>query len=230
MEIVSHSEIFENVLVIGHQPPSEDTHFLIERNLVDGRFDVGSLVVNDVLEVLRKAHVERIKIDPSVDYFQKSVVLIDGQIFNYSLGLGLDLLFCARRRNTLLNKASVNFSESRVASINKVTEVVNGRWFVLDQNEEEMEGQSSHCFPITCRINRTYKWNTLRINIINGVSKGNIKRYTRKNSMSKMKMESKTYISCAIIRNDCVDQRHKQILYIFAPAIGQVRRKWVQDD
>ena len=109
------------MLVIGHQPPRKDAHFLIEGNLVNGRFDVGSLEVNDVLKVLRKPHVERIKIDPSMDYFQKSVVLIDGQIFDYSLGLGLDLLLRARRRNTLLNKASVDFPESRVASVDKVT-------------------------------------------------------------------------------------------------------------
>lgn len=47
-------------LVICHKAPSEDAHLLVERNLVHRVGQVGALAIDDVLEVLCKACIERV--------------------------------------------------------------------------------------------------------------------------------------------------------------------------
>ena len=47
-------------LVVCHEAPSEDTYLLVERNLVHRVWQVGALAIDDVLEVLCKACIERV--------------------------------------------------------------------------------------------------------------------------------------------------------------------------
>ena len=54
-------------LVICHEAPSEDAHLLVERNLVHRVGQVGALAIDDVLEVLCKACIERVQVDLAVN-------------------------------------------------------------------------------------------------------------------------------------------------------------------
>ena len=38
-----------------------------------------------------------------------------------------------------------------------------------------------------------------------------------------------TYIACAVVANDEVDEGDEQVLHVLTPAIGQVRAERVQD-
>ena len=69
-------------LVISHESPGEDADLLVERDLVDAGGQVGAVHVDDVLEVLREAEVERLQVALALHDFQQAVELVDGQVFN----------------------------------------------------------------------------------------------------------------------------------------------------
>jgi len=67
MEILTTCELFEYLVVIGHEPPHKDAYFLIEWNLIYWVWQVSIMTINNVLEVLWETSVQRIKINFAVD-------------------------------------------------------------------------------------------------------------------------------------------------------------------
>jgi len=70
VEVISHREVLKYLLIVGHETPRKDADLLIEGNLVDAAGQVRAMAVNDVLEVLAQAHVQRFQVDLALHDFE----------------------------------------------------------------------------------------------------------------------------------------------------------------
>ena len=71
--------------VQSHEPPQQNRNFLVKWDYVQALGEVGCICINDVLEILRKAFVEWVKIHPPMNNPQQPEELIRSQIFDYLL-------------------------------------------------------------------------------------------------------------------------------------------------
>lgn len=92
MEVFAHGKVFKNLLVIGHETPCKDAYLLVERDLVYAAWQVCTVTVNNVLEVLAKADIERFQIYLSLNNLEQTIELVYCQVFNNSLRHSSDLL------------------------------------------------------------------------------------------------------------------------------------------
>lgn len=153
MEVLAHREVFEHLLetgniwrvsriskemlhcfghllwptylVVRHKSPSENAHFLVERDLVDTAGQVGAVGVNDVLVILAQANVERLQIYLALHNFEQSVELINRQVFNDCLRHCSDFLLSGVLGEGLANEVSVDLFERGVSPIYQVTQIVD---------------------------------------------------------------------------------------------------------
>ena len=119
------------------------------------------MAVNDILEVLAQSHVQRLQIDFALHDFQQTVELIDRQVLNDGLRHGSDLLLRGRARQCLIDKVGVDLLERGVSAIDEIAQVFNTRRLILNQDEDEMEGQRGQGLPVSCLVDRTDVWDTL---------------------------------------------------------------------
>ena len=97
------------------------------------------MTVDDVLEVLAQTCIERLQVYFALNDFEQSVELVDGQVFNYSLGHRCDFLLIGVLRQSLVDEVRVDLLERGVTSVDQVPQVLDRRRFVLDQDQDEMQ-------------------------------------------------------------------------------------------
>lgn len=95
-------------LIVCHESPREDAYFLVERDLADRVGQVRSVAVNYVLKVLGKAFVQGIQIHLAVYDSEKAVVLVDSEVFDYSLRLRLNFFLPALWSHHLVDEVRVD--------------------------------------------------------------------------------------------------------------------------
>lgn len=135
-------------LVSCDESPQQNKHLLVKWNLGAAVWKHCVLAINYVLKVLNKTSVKRIEIDLSMNDPEKSVVLINRQIFQNCLCDCLLILLALLL--SAIDEAIENFVERRVAALDQVAEVVDAGWLVFnqDQNEVQSKCRQSLCFPL----------------------------------------------------------------------------------
>ena len=78
---------FQTYLIISHESPREDAYLLVKWNLVDTAWQVGTVTVDQILEILAQANVEWLQVDLALDYFEEAIELIDRQVLDHGLRL-----------------------------------------------------------------------------------------------------------------------------------------------
>lgn len=141
-------------LVSCDESPQQNKHLLVKWNLGAAVWKHCVLAINDILEVLNKTSVKRIEVDLSMNDPEKSVVLINRQIFQNCLCDSLLILLALLL--SAIDEAIEYFVERRVAALDQVAEVVDAGWLVFnqDQNEVQSKCRQSLCFPLS--INCTH--------------------------------------------------------------------------
>ena len=182
MEVVTHREILKDLLIaikkelddvyfkargstyliISHQAPRENAHLLVEWDLIDTAGKIRAMAVDDVLEVLAEAKVERLQIDFSLYDFEQSVELINRQIFNDCLRHGGDLFLGRALRQGLVDEVAIDLLQRGVASVDQVSQILNRWGLVLDQNEDQMQRQGRQSLTITSLVDSTDVWDALK--------------------------------------------------------------------
>ena len=84
---LSKQSTFDTYLIISHESPREDAYLLIEWNLVDTTWQVGTVTVDQILEILAQANVERLQVDLALHDLQEAIELIDRQVLDHGLRL-----------------------------------------------------------------------------------------------------------------------------------------------
>ena len=84
---LSKQSTFDTYLIISHESPHEDAYLLIEWNLVDTTWQVGTVTVDQILEILAQANVERLQVDLALHDLQEAIELIHCQVLDHGLRL-----------------------------------------------------------------------------------------------------------------------------------------------
>ena len=116
----------------------------------------------------------------------------------------------------------IDFLQRWVPSIDEVAQILNRRWLVLNKNQQQMEAQGRQRLTITCLVNRTDVWDSL-------------KKEKRRRVNTAQKSETKifganSYIAGTIVAQHKIEQGHEEVLGILAAPIGQECTERIQDD
>ena len=125
-------------LIISHETPCKNADLLIEWYLVYTTWQVSTVTVNNVLEVLAKADIERFQIYLSLYNLEQTIELVYCQVFNNSLRHSCDLLLIGILRQCLVDKVRINLLKRGVTTVDQVSEILDRRRLVLNQDEDEM--------------------------------------------------------------------------------------------
>jgi hypothetical protein len=116
-----------------HKSPEKNAHFLVEWDNIQRLRQIGSICINDVLEVLGESCVQGIKVHSAVDYSQQTEEFVRSKVFD-DLLLELCIHVLTLDGTTLDHKVLKHFVQRYVPTSNQKVEVVEAWRLVLNED------------------------------------------------------------------------------------------------
>ncbi len=144
-------------LVYGEEAPEQDAQFLVERHYRHWVRQIRQLWINHVLKVLRKAQIQRIQIDPTMQHSHQAIIFIDRHVLTNLL---LALFGCSR------SVVIAELAQGNVAAFEEVLQIFERWWFVLNEHKQQVQTQRDHVLTVSTRVDSRQVRNSISLTII----------------------------------------------------------------